>query len=125
MKLTAALISLSLAVTVSNANAECYGDAADQYGCGNAFAGQGRSEGSLERFGGGDGPIVIDNGTYGRAPSPYDVFTPEEERRMYRSAVLNAGTRTMSSGYGSRSFRTNSRPLRTFRGRRIGGAFRR
>jgi hypothetical protein len=121
MKLVTYFIPLCLAFNTSNACAECYGDAADQYGCGNAFVTQGRSEGSLERFGGGDGPIIIDNGTYGHSRSPYDVFTPEEERRMYRNAVLNAGNRTISGGYANRSFRANSRAQRLFRGRRVGG----
>lgn len=124
MKLAAYLLPLCVTITAANAHAECYGDAADQYGCGNAFVSQGRNEGTLERFGGSnDGPIIIDNGAYGRSASPYDVFSPEEERRMYRNAVLSAGTRNVSRGYGNRSFRSNSRALRFFRGRRIGGAF--
>jgi hypothetical protein len=44
---------------------------------------------------------------------------------MYRNAVMGAGTRTNSRGYGNRSLRTNSRALRIFPGRRLGGAFRR
>jgi hypothetical protein len=125
MQRASLIISLSCLIAVtSTAHAECYGDAADQYGCGNPSAIQGRSEGTLERFGGSsDAPIIIDNGSYGRAPNSYDIFSPEEERRMYRRAVLGAGTGSMSGSYGSRSMRANSRALRTFRGRRIGGRF--
>lgn len=126
MKLITYLIPFCLAASISNANAECYGDAADQYGCGNAFTEQGRSDGTLERFGGGnDAPIIIDNGGYGRGANSYDIFSPEEERRMMRNAVLSAGARSLSKGYGNRSYRMNSRSLRTFRGHRLGGAFRR
>lgn len=126
MKLAVYATALCVLITTSSAYAECYGDAADQYGCGNTLVAQGRSVGTLERFGGSnDGPIIIDNGGYGRSASPYDVFSPEDERRMYRNLVMDSGTRNMSRGYGNRSIRSNSRALRFFRGRRIGGAFRR
>jgi hypothetical protein len=106
---------------ILTAEAECYGDAAEAYGCGSTM----KREGTLERFGSSDSrPIIIDTGNYGHAKrSPYDdLFTPEEERRMFKSVVLGASkTNGLGNGYQNRSYRSNARALRTFRGRRIGG----
>ena len=123
--ISAILISLMCVSVAINAEAECYGDAAEAYGCGSNF----KREGSLERFSGGadNRPIIIDNGNYGQQNrSPYDdLFTPEETRRMFKSVVVGANrSNGMANGYQNRSYRSNSRALRTYRGRRIVGAYR-
>jgi hypothetical protein len=119
--IVSSLIFASLSFLTS-AQAECYGDAAEAYGCGSTI----KREGTLERFGGSDSrPIIIDNGNYGHTKrSPYDnLFTPEEERKMFKSVVLGASKGNgMSNGYQNRSYRSNSRALRTYRGRRVAGA---
>jgi hypothetical protein len=97
------------------ARAECYGDAAEAYGCGAPTAtGTKRSTRpapSLESFGGGDGPVLPNLG-YNQNPDSEDVITPEERRRMMRSIVLGRGGASGSESAHQSAINNAGRPLR-------------
>jgi hypothetical protein len=111
---------LSLAVIlgstlVSSAYAECYGDAAEAYGCGTQGATgpkkASRPPASLESFGSNDGPVLPNLG-YNQDSESDDVITPEERRQMMRSIVLGRTGSSTSQADHQRAINSSARPLR-------------
>jgi len=114
----ASVIFLSLYVRTP-AHAECYGDAAQAYGCGGQPAPVKSSSGDLARFG-DDQVVIIPNTSYpGAIDSNGDLFTPWERRNMMRSIVLGQTRDSFSQGSMIRSMSAAERPLRSFSNRRI------
>jgi hypothetical protein len=102
------LVSLMVLGTSGSAFAECYGDAAGQYGCNSALQGASSSgSGELVRFGGESERVLPDNGS-----------TTEEQRQMLKSIVTSNGS-THSQGAFTRSMQAGARPLRPFGNRAI------
>ena len=105
---------LALALTTT-AQAECFGEAADAYGCGMA----GPQEGSLVSFG-TQGQSVVPR--YARASgSPFDgLFSATEHRQMLRGIVINNmnGARAASNAF-NRAVNSNARALRKSNNRRV------
>ena len=111
---------LSLAVVVgstlsSSAYAECYGDAAEAYGCGaQGTSGPKRAArppSSLESFGSNDGPVLPNLGVNQNSDSD-DVITPDERRQMMRSIVLGRTGSSASQADHQRAVNSSARPLR-------------
>jgi|GEM_PF-3061930 len=102
----------------SSASAECYGDAAEAYGCGaQGTAGAKRSNrpaASLESFGIDDGPVLPNLG-YNQNSDSDDVISSEERRRMMRSIVLGRTGSTASQSAQQSAINSAARPLRRAR----------
>lgn len=111
--------SLVLGASVP-AFAECYGDAANQYGCNNGSQEtSNRGSGELVRFGGESERVLPDNGYANTKRSATDdLFTPEEQRQMLKSIVTGSGS-SYSRGAFTRSMQAGARPLRSFGNRGI------
>ena len=106
--------ALALGITTTS-QAECFGEAADAYGCGIA----GPQEGSLVSFG-AQGQSVTPR--YARASgSPFDgLFSAQEHRQMLRGIVINNmnGSRSASNTF-NRAVNSNARALRKSNNRRV------
>lgn len=96
-----------LASGISIASAQCYGDAAQAFGCGVSRA----SEGTLSRFGDEPTEVLPDYGT-SRTMSVDDLFTPQEQRQMYKALVMRRGQLQRSNNTLYRTMEANQRPLR-------------
>lgn len=107
---------LTVGVHVSSAQAECYGDAADAYGCGVPVqrpAGKSSRNGpSLERFGSDSGPVLPDTGYSNQGQGSTDVITAEERHRMMRGIVLGRGGPTRSRSVHMQAVNSAGRPVR-------------
>jgi hypothetical protein len=104
--------SLVMLVTfTSNTQAECFGDAAQAFGCGV----QRREESSLQSFGDSRNEVIPDYGTP-RQISVDDLFTADEQAMMYRNIILNRGVSGASNGALQRSVQGGSQPNRYLRG---------
>ena len=113
------LVSLMVLGTSGSAFAECYGDAAGQYGCNSALQGASSSgSGELVRFGGESERVLPDNGSTTKRLTTEDLFTAEEQRQMLKSIVTSNGS-THSQGAFTRSMQAGARPLRPFGNRAI------
>jgi hypothetical protein len=108
MKTIIAATALSL-VCASSAFAQCYGDAAQAFGCGVSRA----QEATLESFGTSKNDVVPDYG-YARPVRADDLFSHEETINAYRR--LYNGWR--GNNWSEQSFRNSmnrgSQPLRSF-----------
>lgn len=110
MKILACSIITALTLT-STASAQCFGDAAHTFGCGVHR----QTEGTLESFGDSRSEVLPDNGAP-RNISVDDLFTPEEQRVMYRNIVLSKGAWSQSQGAFTQSIQGGSQPNRYLRG---------
>lgn len=112
------LVSSVLIGFTAGAHAECYGDAANMYGCNNgAQTSPSRGAGELERFGGESDQVLPHTGaTSAERITTDDLFTHEEQRRMLKSIVTSGGN-TYSKGAFVRSMHAGARPLRRFNSR--------
>ena len=101
------IASLALGFS-SSASAQCFGDAAQAYGCGVSAP----REGTLQTFGTAGKPVVPYYGPKGR--SPFDgLFTPWEQRQMLRGIVMNNMTRARFANQAfQRSVNSNANPIR-------------
>ena len=99
-----------LAAFTSNTQAECFGDAAQVFGCGV----QRRDESSLQSFGDSRTEVMPDYGTP-RQISVDDLFTPDEQAAMYRDIILKRGISGTSNGALQRSVQGGSQPNRYLR----------
>ncbi|MFO0417465.1 MAG: hypothetical protein ACK5Y6_09275 [Pseudomonadota bacterium] len=114
---TTLAIASSLFLGANLAKAECYGEAAEAFGCATKGA-VGRSaavEGNLERFGGDSGSAGVlpdTRGSAGNLSTASDIISVDESRRMLRSIVV--GSR--GANYSRRSLlsavNASSRPIR-------------
>jgi hypothetical protein len=108
MKTIIAAIALSL-VCASSAFAQCYGDAAQAFGCGVSRA----QEATLESFGNSKNNIAPDYG-YARPVRADDLFSYEESINAYRRLY----NRRRGNSWSEQSFRDSmnrgSQPLRSF-----------
>jgi hypothetical protein len=121
MKQQRTLLGLALALLTQSAlanlaSAECYGDAAEAYGCGApapvSAKRSSRPASALESFGSSDEPVLPDlrYGTNGSDSD--DVISPEERRQMMRSIVLGRGGNTASQAAHQQAVNSAARPLR-------------
>jgi hypothetical protein len=110
-----ALSVITVGVHISSAQAECYGDAADAYGCGvpaqRPTGKSPRNAPSLERFGSDNDPVLPDTGYY-QNQNATDVITPEERHRMMRGIVLGRGGSTRSRSVLTQAINSAGRPVR-------------
>lgn len=118
--LTLGIIAVLTTVISSTAQAECYGDAVQAFGCQNTAAPASRT-GDLVRFGEEPAPIIPDY--YGRSSgySSDDLVTADERRSMMRDIILRGGRNAQSNGAQNQAITASQRPLRTFSSRRIRG----
>lgn len=111
-----ALSVLNFGMLISVVQAECYGDAADAYGCGVQVqrpVGKSTKRGpSLEKFGSDEGPVLPDVGYYNQGQSSSDVITPEERHRMMRGIVLGRAAPTRSRSAQMQAVNSAARPVR-------------
>lgn len=108
---------LFISTDANLAQAECYGDAAEAYGCGApAVQGAGRASRpspSLERFGSTDGPVLPDLGYSQHNSDSDDIITYEERRKMMKSIILGRGGRSTASQQAhQQAINSSGRPLR-------------
>jgi len=108
MKSIVAAIVISL-VCASSAFAECYGDAAQSFGC-NISRG---NEDSLESFGDSRNQVVPDYG-YARSISANDLFTQQETINFYRRAYTGWRGNRWSEQTFRNSINRGTQPIRTF-----------
>jgi hypothetical protein len=109
------LVSSMLIGSAASVHAECYGDAANMYGCNNgAQSSPSRGAGELERFGGESEQVLPHTGSSssGRMTTD-DLFTHEEQRRMLKNIVTSDGN-SYSKGAFVRSMHAGSRPIRRY-----------
>ena len=101
--------------TAKTSHAECFGEAADAYGCGISAP----QEGSLASFG-SPGQAVVPRYAQGKG-SPFDgLFSRNEHRQMLRSIVLgNLSGAQGASGAFNKAINSNSRALRRSNNRRV------
>ncbi len=115
-----AILTLICPFLTTAAQAECYGDAAQAFGCQNAIAPVSRG-GDLVRFGEEPAPIVPDY--YGRNSgfSSDDLVSIEERRGMMRDIILRGGRTAQSNGAQNQAVASSARPLRAFGSRWLRG----
>lgn len=109
-----ATVALLVSACASSAQAECYGDAADMYGCGSAAATASKKasrQGSLEHFGDTSDPVLPDIANP-QDQTASDVITPQERRRMLRSIVMGNSRRTLSERSFIQTMNQSGRPIR-------------
>ena len=96
----------------SKVSAECYGDAADMYGCGAPKGATKRvlRQGDLEHFGENSAPVLPDVAD-SRQELASDVITPQESRRMLRSIILG-NRNTLSQGTFTQAINQSGRAVR-------------
>ncbi len=111
-----ALSVITIGMRISSVEAECYGDAADAYGCGvpaQRTVGKHPKRGpSLEKFGSDEAPVLPDVGYYNQGQSASDVITPEERHRMMRGIVLGRSIPTRSRTAQMQAVNSAARPIR-------------
>ena len=110
----AAVAALIVSVA-GTANAECFGEAADAYGCGVAAP----QEGSLASFGTQGQAVMPRYAPMGG--SPFDgLFSRAEHRQMLRGIVIGNmnGARSASNAF-ARAVNSNARALRKSNNRRV------
>jgi hypothetical protein len=113
LSLAAALMLLALSSSLTEASAECYGDAAAMYGCGAKQPAPATSRGgTLERFGDNDAPVLPDVGYRNQAGTASDVITPQESRKMLRGIVLGRNGARYSQRNQIRAMNSSAQPLR-------------
>lgn len=111
MRTVAAILITLVTMTISApASAQCYGDAAEMYGCGNQ---ESANSGQLVRFGGGSEVILPDTGYAQRAEkiSTDDLFTPQEQKNMLK-AIVRGRTSGQSQAALNRAVNSAARPVR-------------
>ena len=108
MKLYVAL-ALAFVSTISSASAECYGDAAQAFGCGISR----QSEATLETFGSSTNYVVPDYGQ-ARTLTVDDVYSPREDFQNFKRAVRARRTNRWVESTFNRSMSSSARPLRAF-----------
>lgn len=106
MKTILAVICLSVLCS-SSASAQCYGEAAQAFGCG-ISRGQ---EDSLESFGDSRNDVLPEHGA-SRRFSVDDLFTTQEQMAMYRRIVLGGRTNRYVEGTFRNSMNSGARPIR-------------
>jgi hypothetical protein len=110
------LSGIFIGLNGSLAQAECYGDAAEAYGCGvpsqRSSGKSSRNSPSLERFGSDEAPVLPDTGYNNQGQSTSDVITPEERYKMLRGIVLGRGGATRSRTIQMQAVNSAGRPLR-------------
>ena len=103
------LCALSLSdIFVSPALAQCYGDAADAFGCGVSRP----SEASLESFGDSRNDVVPDYYGNSRAISTSELFSQEETMNYYRRLYRGWRGNNWSESALRNSMNSQSQPLR-------------
>ena len=117
------LTGLVSAIISTPAAAECYGDAADMYGCGAQGSSKAaRRTGELERFGGDDAPVLPNVGYQNQGGTASDIVTVQESRKMLRSIVLGSrGTSPYSRRTHIRAMNSSAQPLRRAGSVNMGG----
>ena len=108
-----------VATTMSSATAQCFGDAAEMYGCESRLGAPQGNSGELVRFGGDSAPVIPDTGRSSNGSSTDDLFTEQERRRMMRSIVQSGGRQSYSRQAFTRSMTSGSRPIRRWGNTRI------
>jgi hypothetical protein len=98
--------------TTSVANAQCYGDAANSFGCGVSQ----NSEDSLQQFGGNKNQVLP---VYDSRGSYHDyAFSDRETRTFYRRAVRGRWPNNMNYSWSQRTYintmNASGNPVRTF-----------
>ncbi len=107
---TIALFVAALVASAPAAQAQCFGETADAYGCGVSAP----REGTLQSFGPSN-QVVIPAYNYGRPnQSVFDgLFTKQEQRSMLRHIVISNLSRShMANQAFARSMNYNARALR-------------
>jgi hypothetical protein len=117
---TAILGIIALVTTLSSATAqaECYGDAVQAFGCQNTAAPASRG-GDLVRFGDEPAPVVPNYYDQGSGYSSDDLVSAEERRSMMREIIIRGGRSAQSVGSLNQAISASQRPLRPFGTRRI------
>jgi hypothetical protein len=113
----ATTLAVALISQASYANAECYGEAAEAFGCatkGGISRSAGTSEGSLERFGGDSSSGVLPDtrGSGNNLKTASDIISVDESRRMLRSIVVGSRGSTYSRRSLISAVNASSRPIR-------------
>jgi hypothetical protein len=95
--------------TTSNAEAQCFGDAAQAFGCKVQAT---SSSGELQHFGDSSGSRVLpDYGNQGDF-SADNLFTLQERRQMYRRIITNPSGDQNSKNTVAAAVGSSTRPLR-------------
>ena len=109
MKKTVAALTTAILVSLSStAHAECFGEAAEAYGCGISAP----REGTLQEFGSSSKPVVPYYGP--QSNNPFDgLFSRQEQRHMLRGIVLSnlARARFANQAF-NRAVNSNAQPIR-------------
>jgi hypothetical protein len=113
--LVLSLVSSVMIASSVSASAECYGDAATQYGCNSDMRSTtSQGSGELVHFGGDSDRVLPDYGkSSSRSITTDDLFTAAEQRQMLKSIVVGNGTSLSRSAF-TRSMHAGARPLRSY-----------
>lgn len=114
---------LTTAISTTSAQAECYGDAVQAFGCQNTTAPTSRS-GDLVRFGEEPAPVIPDYYGRGTGYSSDDLVSADERRFMMRDIILHGGRIAQSNGAQSQAVNSSARPIRSFGSRALRGYLR-
>ena len=110
MKAILSAITLSMVFT-STAFAQCYGDAAQAFGCGVSSP----SQSTLESFGDSRNDVVPNYYDDARPVRAGDLFSPQETLGFYRRLYQNGNGSNFSESAFRNSVNSQARPLRAFR----------
>ena len=102
-------LAIAIVSTISTASAECYGDAAQAFGCGISR----RSEATLETFGSSSNYVVPDYGAQDTLTVD-DVYSPRENFQNFKRAIRGRRTNRMVESTYNRSMMSTARPIRSF-----------
>ena len=112
-------ILLALCLSIACASpvfAECYGDAAEAFGCGVSRP----TEDSLESFGESRGEVLPDSYANARQISASELFSHEETVNHYRQIYRSFRGSSWSEADFRNSMNRQSQPLRRFISRPMG-----
>jgi hypothetical protein len=103
--------ALSLCVVfASSAYAQCYGDAAEAFGCGISRP----NEATLESFGDSRNEVLPDYYGSSRPISVHDLFSQQETINFYRRIYRGGRSTTGAEQALRRSMNSQSQPIRSF-----------
>ncbi|MEY4667311.1 MAG: hypothetical protein RL518_10 [Pseudomonadota bacterium] len=94
----------------SSAAAQCYGDAAEAFGCGGSRA----SQGTLESFGDSRDEVLPDYYGNSRPVSAQELFSYQETMNFYRRLYRGGRGYGWSDQAFRRSMNSQSQPIRQF-----------
>jgi len=120
---TLGIIALLTTLISTTAQAECYGDAIQAFGCQNTVAPASRS-GDLVRFGEEPAPVIPYYYGQSSGYASDDAVSVEERRAMMRDIILRGGRNAQSVGAQNQAMNASQRPIRAFGNRQLRGYFR-